>query len=143
MRMFLIAIMSAAVLSACGDKEASNESWMENEDGREFAPGSLTETRADEAKQDDPVNTNQNPNFLDLSPEQPTTGTDIDKARDVVRRYSPYAPGAVWVNGDRMQVTVHERKSERYQASDEKAVYEKLIQALPRYKIDVKVKKRS
>ncbi|WP_203363487.1 hypothetical protein [Bacillus sp. REN10] len=140
MRFFLMAILLAFALGACGDKQASQESWNENKNGKEFAPDKLTKTRADEAKQDDPVNTNQNPNFLDLSPNQPTRGTDIDHARDVIKRFTPYEPGSVWINGNKMRVTVHQKQGRRYTDDEAKEAYKSLVAALPRYKIDMVIK---
>ncbi|PAQ15262.1 hypothetical protein CD798_07135 [Bacillaceae bacterium SAOS 7] len=140
MRFFLMAILLAFALGACGDKEASNESWNENQHGKDFAPDNITKTRADEAKQNDPVNTNQNPNFLDLSPHQPTRGTDIDHARDVIERFTPYEPGSVWINGGKMRVTVHEKQGHNYTEAEVKAAYESLVAALPRYEIEMRIK---
>ncbi|WP_338752016.1 hypothetical protein [Bacillus sp. FJAT-52991] len=140
MRFFLMAILLTFALGACGDKEASQESWDENQHGNDFAPDNLTQTRADEAKQDVPINTNQNPNFLDLSSDQPTRGTDIDHARDVIRRFTPYEPGSVWINGNNMQVTVHEKQGRHYTDAEAREAYEKLVAALSRYKIDMNIK---
>lgn len=93
--------------------------------------------------------TNQNPNFLDLNrtgngTEQGgnNTGIDIDKARQVVAKTKEFRPGAVWINGDRMWVTVYKKGMLTDQERDdaEAHMHKKLITALPRYEIEVRVR---
>lgn len=91
---------------------------------------------------DDYRNTDQNPNFLNLSNERPNLNTDIDHARDVVRRTTKYQPGSVWINGNKMWVTVYKKGmlSHEQKIAVAAQVRQKLIEALPRYDIHVKVK---
>ena len=93
--------------------------------------------------------TNQNPNFLDLNrtgngTEQGgnNTGIDVDKARQVVSRTKEFRPGSVWINGDRMWVTVYKKGmlTDKERLDAEARIHEKLITALPRYEIEVRVR---
>jgi hypothetical protein len=93
--------------------------------------------------------TNQNPNFLDLNrtgngTEQgvSNTGIDIDKARQVVGRTKEFRPGSVWINGNRMSVTVYKKGplTDKERVDAETRIRKKLVAALPRYSIKVKVR---
>lgn len=93
--------------------------------------------------------TNQNPNFLDLNRTgsgtelgTSNTGIDVDKARQVVGRTKEFKPGAVWINGNRMWVTVYKKGNltERERLDAQKRIHKKLVTALPRYEINVRVR---
>lgn len=92
--------------------------------------------------------TNQNPNFLDLSgtgsgsERGSNIGLDVDKARQVVGQTKDFKPGSVWINGNRMRITVYKKgiKNEQDRRAAEAMIHRKLIEALPRYTIDVTVK---
>jgi hypothetical protein len=93
--------------------------------------------------------TNQNPNFLDLKGtgsggEAGATnhGNDIQKAKQVIANSDEFAADSVWINGDRMWVSVYKKgmQSEQGKIKAEARLHRKLIQALPRYKIEVRVK---
>lgn len=94
--------------------------------------------------------TNQNPNFLDLNrtgsgTEQGTsnTGTDVDKARQVIGQTKEYRPGSVWITArNHMRVTAYKKGhlTKRARLNAEKDLEKKLTAALPRYKINVAVR---
>lgn len=92
--------------------------------------------------------TNQNPNFLDLSgtgsgsERGSNIGLDVDKARQVVGQTKDFKPGSVWINGNRMSVTVYKKgmKNEQDRRAAQTMIHRKLIEALPGYTIDVTVK---
>lgn len=92
--------------------------------------------------------TNQNPNFLDLNRTGSGSesgagnmGQDTDKAKQVIRDTHEFTPDSVWINGDRMTVTVRKngRLTSRQKRDAEARLHTKLIQALPRYNIQVRV----
>lgn len=92
--------------------------------------------------------TNQNPNFLDLNRTGNGTetgsniGIDVDKARQVVGQTKEFRPGSVWINGNRMWVTVYKKgmTSAQERVDAEARLHRKLMAALPRYEIDVTVR---
>jgi hypothetical protein len=94
--------------------------------------------------------TNQNPNFLDLKRTGSgsetgggkETGEDINKAKQVIADSDEFTLDSVWINGDRMWVSVYKKgmQSEQGKVNAEARLHRKLIQALPRYKIEVRVK---
>ncbi|WP_170008377.1 hypothetical protein [Bacillus fonticola] len=90
---------------------------------------------------DDPrLNTNQNPNFLDLDEERPDRGTDQEKAEGVIER-AGYIPDAVFIDGNTMRVKANYAgnmsKEKVNEAHDN--LYEALVMALPRYDIRLKL----
>lgn len=90
--------------------------------------------------------TDQNPNMVDLEQGDPaiTVGSDVDKAKYVVSRYKRYEDPTVWVNGNNMWVTAHTRAklTANERMKEEARLHKKLIQALPRYDINVKIEER-
>ena len=93
--------------------------------------------------------TNQNPNFLDLKGTGSGSeagannhGVDIQKAKQVIADSNEFTADSIWINGDRMRVSVYKNgmQSEQGKIKAEARLHRKLIQALPRYKIDVRVK---
>ncbi|WML41659.1 hypothetical protein RCG19_08420 [Neobacillus sp. OS1-2] len=93
--------------------------------------------------------TNQNPNFLDLKhtgsgseASAGNHGTDINKAKQVIADTKEYVTDSVWINGDRMWVSVYKKGmlSDQGKVAAEARLHKKLIHALPRYNIEVRVK---
>ncbi len=93
--------------------------------------------------------TNQNPNFLDLKRTGSggeaganNQGNDIQKAKQIIADSDEFAADSVWINGDRMWVSVYKKGmlTEQEKIKAEARLHRKLIQALPRYKIEVRVK---
>jgi hypothetical protein len=94
--------------------------------------------------------TNQNPNFLDLNRTgsgtevgTSNTGLDVDKARQVIGQTKEFTPGSVWISAtNRMRVTVYKKgnMTEQQRAEAENRLRKKLTAALPRYKIEVRVR---
>ena len=92
--------------------------------------------------------TNQNPNFLNLdrtgsgSETGSSLGADVDKARQTILATKKFSPGAVWINGDVMNVTVYPKtqfnRNERYLQKE--TLRKKLMEALPRYHMKINVK---
>ncbi len=93
--------------------------------------------------------TNQNPNFLDLKGtgsggEAGATnhGNDINKVKQVIAGTNEFVTDSVWINGDRMWVSVYKKGmlSDQGRNDAEARLHKKLVQALPRYNIEVRVK---
>ncbi|WP_066389545.1 hypothetical protein [Neobacillus mesonae] len=93
--------------------------------------------------------TNQNPNFLELNRTGSGSETgagnqadDINKAKEVVAATNEFVTDSVWINGDRMWVSVFKKGmfSDRGKIDAEARLHKKLITALPRYNIEVRVK---
>ncbi|KLT16643.1 hypothetical protein AA980_16540 [Neobacillus vireti] len=93
--------------------------------------------------------TNQNPNFLDLERTGSggeagagNQGNDIDKAKQVIAGTNEFVADSVWINGDRMWVSVNKKGmlSDEKKVDAEARLHRKLIQAIPRYHIEVRVK---
>lgn len=92
--------------------------------------------------------TNQNPNFLDLERTGSggeagagNQGNDINKAKQVIADTNEFVTDSVWINGDRMWVSVYKKGmlSNRERINAEARLHRKLIQALPRYNMEVRV----
>jgi len=93
--------------------------------------------------------TGQNPNFLDLnrtgSGSESGAGNhaiDTDKAKQVIADTHEFVTDSVWIKGDRMRVTVYKKGSfsNRERKADEVRLRKKLMEALPLYNIEVRVK---
>ncbi|WP_335871457.1 hypothetical protein [Bacillus sp. 2205SS5-2] len=128
------------VISGCGVENDNSYSQVQDESGRQFVNNDLGDMNDQDAL-DTRQQTNQNPNFIDLNRSQPTLGSDVEKAREVIELYTDYAPGSVWMNGQKMWVTAHtdKRLSDSNREVLEAKLHKRLIAALPSYKIDVKI----
>ncbi|PLS03913.1 hypothetical protein [Neobacillus cucumis] len=93
--------------------------------------------------------TNQNPNFLDLKHTGSggeaganNHGNDINKAKQVIAGTKGFNTDSIWINGDRMRVTVYKQGTltDQERNDAEARLHRDLVRALPRYNIDVKVK---
>ncbi|WP_059352021.1 hypothetical protein [Bacillus coahuilensis] len=138
--MSLIVIL--LLLGACGAEEDSMFSRNDQE-GTQFVDNDVVGNN----EEDWPTartQTNQNPNFIDLSENQPTLGTDVDKARETIAELTPYEADEVWINGGQMWVTVHTNKNLTSVTRDneEAELHDTLTRALPRYKIHVELKEK-
>ncbi|WP_421382106.1 hypothetical protein ACOJQI_21900 [Bacillus salacetis] len=132
------------LLTACGAQDGDNL-YVQDEDqnGRRFVNNDLTDVDTNQ-NVDQPMETNQNPNFIDLSETQPNIGTDVNKTREVIEEYTDYEAGQVWVNGEQMWVTAYTRDemSQDRRDEEEAKLRKRLIRAMPRYKINVKIQER-
>jgi hypothetical protein len=132
------------LLTACGAQDGDNL-YVQDEDqnGRRFVNNDLTDVDTNQ-NVDQPMETNQNPNFIDLSETQPNKGTDVNKTREVIEEYTDYEAGQVWVNGEQMWVTAytHDEMSQDRRTEEEAELRKRLTKAMPRYKINVKIQER-
>jgi hypothetical protein len=91
--------------------------------------------------QDEDYNTNQNPNFIDLTENRPDIGDDQEKFVETIEEFTEFKPGSVFINGANAYVTVHTTKSfsSKEKKQEEKKLHETLRKAMPRYHIRVKI----
>ncbi|MDE3840332.1 hypothetical protein C0966_13405 [Bacillus methanolicus] len=141
--MFLLLIL----ITGCNQNAADGGIYGQNED----QDGARLITSREEALQkididnDPPMDrtiSDQNPNFVNFSGNRNDIGKDVDKARDVVKQTKEFEPGPIWVNGEDMWVTVYKKGmlSERDQMDAQSRIHKMLLQALPRYDIEVRVR---
>ncbi|RLQ93498.1 hypothetical protein [Falsibacillus albus] len=142
MKWIVAVIVMAGMLSGCGAKNESIYTHDQDNHGRQFVNNKVKHAWPDEeARQTDW--TNQNPNFVGLSDTPPNMRTDVKKARQVIKGYTEYSPGPIWINGNTLNVTAYTNK--KFGSKDaKKKAHEKLhkiiLQAFPRYEVDVKIK---
>ncbi|MFJ5717198.1 hypothetical protein [Neobacillus sp. NPDC093127] len=146
--MFLMVIM-LFMLSGCqnNNRGAKEEAYDLRTD--RTAPNYMSNRGKDQQHLVEDDITNQNPNFLDLNRTGSggeagagNQGNDINKAKQVIAGTNEFVTDSVWINGDRMWVTVYKKGmlSDRKKVDAEARLHRKLIQALPRYHIEVRVK---
>ncbi|HZG73736.1 MAG TPA: hypothetical protein VEY51_19520 [Chondromyces sp.] len=141
MRKVAVVCFLFLLLTACNNNEQSVYTRNEDDAGTQFVQHKNNGIDQRDLR-DYSRNTNQNPNFIDLSPEQPTRGTDEDKAEEVIQKYTKYELESVWINGQNMNVTVSTNEEIQDRQKQEKEVRDTLTRALPRYIIDVKITKQ-
>ncbi|MEH7415903.1 hypothetical protein V7266_11535 [Neobacillus drentensis] len=152
----LVSIMCMFLLGGCkgaylgSDDNVKNVS--KNNSNQMNIRGNNVDSTADRGKNkqhkvEDDI-TNQNPNFLDLKHtgsggEAGATnhGNDINKAKQVIADTNEFRTDSVWINGDRMWVTVYKKGmfSDKTRNDAEARLHRKLVNALPRYNIEVRV----
>lgn len=145
--MFLSLIMLFIVSGCQGNNRRANEAAYDLRNDRS-APNYMSNRGKDKPHLVEDDITNQNPNFLDLKGTGSggeaggtNTGIDIDKAKQVIADTKEFKTDSVWTNGDRMWVNVYKKGmlSDREKIDAEARLHRKLIQALPRYNIEVSV----
>jgi hypothetical protein len=143
MKKFSIVLLLSILLTACGAQGDNLYVQDEDSDGRTFVNNDLNDVDTNQ-NVDTPMETNQNPNFIDLSESQPNSGTDVNKAREVIKVYTDYEADEVWINGRQMWVTAHtdDKLSQDRREKEEADLRKRLTRALPRYKINVKITER-
>ncbi|WP_066248689.1 hypothetical protein [Neobacillus drentensis] len=131
------------------DKSKPNYISNRNRDNDGNTPANMSNRGKNKQHMVEDDITNQNPNFLDLKrtgsgSEAGATnqGNDIQKAKQVIADSDEFTADSIWINGDRMWVSVYKKgmQSEQGKINAEARLHRKLIQALPRYKVEVRVK---
>ncbi|MBT2699038.1 hypothetical protein J7E79_16740 [Bacillus sp. ISL-40] len=129
------------------DQSAPN--YMSNRGNDRNTPTNMSDRGKNKQHMVEDDITNQNPNFLDLKGTGSggeaganNQGNDIEKAKQVIADSNEFEADSVWINGDRMWVSVYKKgmQSEQGKIKAEARLHRKLIQALPRYNIEVRVK---
>jgi hypothetical protein len=138
----LIILMSAFLFSACSNHKETLFNG-ESKHGQTSLPSKMAlEKKKNHQKSYSSVD--QNPNLLDISQPRSNQGTDVNHMRQTILDLTSYDPGAIWINGDKMSVTVYTNKSlsNKNLKKEEKKLHRVLVGAMPRYRIDVKIKEK-
>ncbi len=138
----LMIFMSVFLFSACSNHKDTLFNG-ESKHGQTPLPSKM----AIEKKKNDQKSysaLDQNPNLLDISQPRANQGTDVDHMRKTILDLTSYDPGSIWINGDTMSVTVYTNKSfsKAKLKKEEKDLHRVLVGAMPRYRIDVKIKEK-
>jgi hypothetical protein len=129
--------------------DQSKPNYMSNRGNDRNTPTNISDRGKNKQHMVEDDITNQNPNFLDLKGTGSGSeagannqGNDIQKAKQVIADSDEFTADSIWINGDRMWVSVYKKgmQSERGKINAEARLHKKLIQALPRYNIEVRVK---
>ncbi|MBV7505176.1 hypothetical protein KW850_07900 [Bacillus sp. sid0103] len=131
-------------------KDQTAPNYMSNRGNDRNAPANMSNRGENKQRLVEDDITNQNPNFLNLSRTGSgsetgggkDTGEDINKAKQVIADSNEFTLDSVWINGDRMWVSVYKKGmlSEQGKIKAEARLHKQLVQALPRYKMEVRVK---
>ena len=142
MKQIICLSLALGLLSGCGVRHDSIYKNNQDVNGQRFVNNKIKQAWPDEEARQSGWD-NQNPNFVGLSDTPPSMERDADKAREVVKTYTPYSPGPIWINGNTMNVTVYTDKNFKSDESKKKAhdkLHKVILQAFPRYEVDVKIK---
>ncbi len=143
----LIMLLMMALGGCQGNRSANNDTAYDLRNDRS-TPNFMSNRGKDQQHLVEDDITNQNPNFLDLKRTGSggeagagNHGNDIDKAKKVIADTNEFVTDSVWINGDRMWVSVYKKGmfSDRDKIGSEARLHKKLVQALPRYHIEVRV----
>jgi hypothetical protein len=154
-----IIVLVLAVVSGCQkgndadesaydlDKDRSVPNYMANRDENR-TPDYMTNRGKNKQHYVEDDITNQNPNFLDLEGTGSggeaganNQGNDINQAKQVIADTDEFVTDSVWINGDRMWVSVYKKGmlKDQDKIDAEARLHKKLVKALPRYNIEVRV----
>ncbi|MDQ0218524.1 hypothetical protein ELQ35_03990 [Peribacillus cavernae] len=70
----------------------------------------------------------------------PNTGSEVQKARQIIEANTEYEAGGVWQKGNSLSVTIHDNgkiDSDEQRKQERKRIKRMLTEALPRYNIEV------
>lgn len=89
--------------------------------------------------EDEQFTENPGPNFLDLTESRPDQGNDQQKLEEAIQYDEKLSLGRVIINGNQIHVNVFttEELTKTEIKEKRKEIHEKMITALPRYRIDV------
>lgn len=140
-RMLICTAILLTALSGCNTNEDREAQYGgESKDGTTLninKPGDATNDHGDATEQpsDQLINTpGSNSNIT------PTTGSEVEKARNIIEKNTDYEAGAVWLKGESLSVTVKENgkiHSAEQRKKEKERVKQMLTKALPRYNIQV------
>ncbi|MGD6831970.1 hypothetical protein ACQCT5_07395 [Sutcliffiella halmapala] len=141
------AILSIVVCSffiaGCGaDKDLTGQREVEN--GTRLIGINADGGAYEEHQDSNDFNTNQNPNFLDLTEDRPDYGDDQEKFAEVITLNSNLEPGPVFVTGDNARVTAYSNGSLSDEEKDKlhSKLKRKFIDVVPRYRVHLTIKER-
>lgn len=143
------AILLLFLASGCQNNRGANDQAAYDLRNDRSTPNFMSNRAKDKQHLVEDDITNQNPNFLDLSGTgsggeagASNHGIDIDKAKLVIADTHEFTTDSVWINGDRMWVSVFKKGTltDREKIAAQARLHKKLVTALPRYNIEVSVK---
>ncbi|WP_285767937.1 hypothetical protein [Peribacillus sp. SI8-4] len=148
-KILLLAIFVLSALTACGQNHNAinndSEYGDQSRDGKDFVGNGLKHVSNKEWENEAERPSDQVLNTPDhTSNNSPSMGQEIAAIRDAVESETDYEAGAVWINGNTIHVTIHDKGNIGNDAErkEEKRRLEDLITGVvPQYKIDVKLKK--
>ena len=137
-----IVVCSFFIAGCAGDKDLADQREVENGTRLIGTSGKNGSHGRDlDAKNFD---TNQNPNFLDLTKDRPDYGDDQGKLAEVITLNSDLEPGAVYITGGKARVTAYSDGSLSKEEKDEveRTLNRKFIEVVPRYRVHLTIKER-
>lgn len=149
LKMIWMAVIVLTVLTACGpnDNAINNESEYgdQSRDGKDFVGSGLKHVSNKDWENEAERPSDQILNTPDhTSNNSPSMGQEIAVIRDAVKSETEYEAGSVWINGNTIHVTVHDKgkiKDDRERNEEKKRLEDLITGVVPQYKIDVELKK--
>ncbi|NRG44362.1 hypothetical protein [Bacillus sp. CRN 9] len=143
MKKFVIGFLFFALMSGCSSSHEANNADKEYklDETNTVRLNSGTGHRSDNVKEFSMYE--QNPNLLNTNGDKVSERSDIGKARGVIEKFTDYEPGAIWIDGEQMNVTVytqHKFNSDEERNKAKGALQKKLVRAVPTYYVDVKIR---
>jgi hypothetical protein len=141
----LLLLGFAIVLSACSmNPNHSYHQQSEDKNGTKLITDDKAQSDYDRYLYnnfDDPEKTRQNPNFISIADGSGNDRANVRKAVQVIETNTNYELGSVWMNGDKMYVTVHvpSSMSEEKRQTEQKRIHQLLTKAIPAYDIYVRL----
>ena len=89
-------------------------------------------------------NTNQNPNFIDLTENRPDYGDDQAKVQEIIEVHSDLDPGPVYITGNTIRTTAYPNKklSKEEKQKVERQLKRDFARAIPRYHVVLTIENR-
>jgi hypothetical protein len=137
-----IVVCSFFITGCGGDKDLADQREVEN--GTRLIGTSGDDGSYERHHDSNDFNTNQNPNFLDLTEDRPDYGDDQAKLAEVITLNSDLEPGPVYITGDNARVTAYSNGSLSKKEKDkvERTLKHKFIDVMPRYRVHLTIKER-
>ncbi|MFC0272452.1 hypothetical protein ACFFIX_13505 [Metabacillus herbersteinensis] len=145
MKKFFFIVVLMMLLPACaGNQNVAHPYDREDSNGTKLMTNREGNGIYNRELDDDRTNTNQNPNFIDLSESRPNYGTDENKLSEALIGEEGLTMGPVVRNGQDIRVTVYtsDDLSKKELRDREEELHNKMVRALPRYHIKINLEKR-
>lgn len=145
MKKIVVIVASIIFLTACaGNQNVAHPYDREDSNGTRLMTNREGNGIYNRELDDDRTNTNQSPNFIDLSGSRPNFGTEEGKLEEALRDEKGLEMGQIIRNGQNINVTVHSTNSisKDSKKQKEKELVQKMNTALPGYHIKVKLEEK-
>lgn len=146
MKKVLILMVLSLCLAGCQFQAREGyEPQAEDKNGTRLMKTGYGDYDEVEMDEDEQFTENPGPNFLDLTESRPDQGNDQNKLEEAIINDKELSLGRVIINGDQIHVNVYttEKLNEAEMKEKRKEIHENMITALPRYHIDVNLKKKN